>query len=494
MCYTINVSFTQSNEKKWAVGVNFGTQEYYGDLGSEFWTFVNNHGAFGVSLMRYLSPSFDVLGTYSHGLIDFEGGKGTFENRLYDYNLALKYKFNNGYIMAEDSRLKPFVFVGFGATYSETGHYKNVGQNSIDFGVPGGVGLAIRLTDFLDLELRTLVKYSFSDSLDNNQDSPFETNFGDIFTYHSVGVIYSFGKRDKDKDGVLDKNDKCPTIPGSIEAFGCPDDDKDGVANDVDDCPTVPGKLNGCPDTDGDLVVDKDDLCPTIAGTINGCPDKDNDGIADNKDLCPDAYGTVNGCPDKDEDGIADNVDKCPDLYGKPDGCPDKDGDGFTDDMDACPDVKGTIKGCPDTDNDGLADQLDLCPNEAGPIDNQGCPKVNKQEEEVMVKAMKGLQFKTGSSVILSTSYNILDEVVKVMKSNTKIDLSIEGHTDNVGDANANLALSKKRAEAAKTYLINKGVDAARVFAIGYGDSRPIASNNTEEGKKENRRVEFVAR
>lgn len=487
-------SFSQNENRKWAVGVNFGTKEYYGDLGSEFWTFINNHGGFGVNVYRYLNPSFDIMGSYSHGLIDFEGGKGTFINSLFDYNVSAKYKFNNGYLLAEDNRFQPFVFLGIGATYSETGHYRNINESSIDLGVPGGLGLNIKLNDAWSIELRSLVKYTFSDSIDNNNDSPFETNFTDVFTYHSVGVVYSFGKTDSDKDGVVDKDDKCPNLAGSIEAGGCPDDDKDGFANSEDDCPTIAGTLKGCPDTDGDLIADKDDQCPNKPGTINGCPDSDKDNVADHQDECPTVYGTVKGCPDRDNDGVADKNDKCPDLIGNNEGCPDRDGDGFNDNVDACPDEKGTIKGCPDSDNDGLADAVDMCPKEAGPMDNKGCPIINKEEEEVMVQAMKGLQFKSGSAVILTSSYPILDNVVKVMKNNAKIQLSIEGHTDNVGNPTFNLNLSKQRAEAARNYLIKKGVEAARVFAIGFGDSRPITTNDTDEGRQENRRVEFVVR
>lgn len=487
-------SLSQNESKKWAIGVNLGTKEYYGDLGSEFLTLINNHGAFGVNVHRYLNPSFELMGNYSYGLIDFEGGKGLFQNSLFDYNISAKYKFNNGYILPENNTLQPFVFLGMGATYSESGHYRNLNESSIDLGIPGGIGLNIRFNDTWALELRSLVKYSLSDSIDNNNDSPFKTNFGDVFTYHSVGVIYAFGKSDKDRDGVIDKEDNCPEVPGDPLAKGCPDDDKDGVANSEDECPTIAGTIKGCPDSDGDLLIDKLDQCPNKPGTINGCPDSDKDKIADKDDDCPTEYGTIKGCPDRDKDEVADKDDKCPDLYGKNEGCPDKDGDGVYDDVDKCPEVKGTIEGCPDSDNDGLADHADSCPNEAGPMDNKGCPIINKEEEEVMLKAMEGLQFRTGSAVILPTSYSILDNVVTVMKNNTKIDLSIEGHTDNVGIPTSNLSLSKKRAEAARNYLISKGVEAARIFAIGFGDSRPITTNDTPEGRQQNRRVEFVVR
>lgn len=463
-------SFSQSSERKWAVGLNYGTSEYYGDLGSELFTFINNHGTVGLNINRYLNSSLDINGTFAYGLIDFEGLKGKFETTLFDYNLMAKYKFNNGYILKEDFILAPYLVAGVGATYSVSQHYTNGNGNAFDFGFPGGVGLEIKLTDAFSVDLRSVLKYSLSDDWDNNMDSPFEQNFGDMFVYHSVGVTYSFGsKKDSDNDGVADKDDKCPDLAGAIETNGCPDEDNDGIIDSEDECPTIAGKLKGCPDSDNDGVADKDDECPNIAGDVKGCPDKDMDGIADKDDKCPDLIGGENGCPDADNDGVFDNEDACPNEYGSV-----------------------SAKGCPDSDKDGVADKVDLCPDEFGEKNNSGCPRVKKEEQEVLIKAMQGLFFKTGSAVILPESYKILDDVVEVMKNNTKIELSIEGHTDNVGKPEGNLTLSQNRASAAREYLINKGISKSRVFAIGYGDSKPIASNTDEKGREQNRRVEFV--
>lgn len=107
-------------------------------------------------------------------------------------------------------------------------------------------------------------------------------------------------------------------------------------------------------DTDGDGILDKDDACPTVAGTVKGCPDRDKDGIADKDDECPDVAGVAEkqGCPlvdkDTDGDGVPDAKDKCPTVKGTVQGCPDRDGDGVMDSEDECPDVAGSIKlkGC----------------------------------------------------------------------------------------------------------------------------------------------------
>jgi len=127
------------------------------------------------------------------------------------------------------------------------------------------------------------------------------------FWQASASLNFRFGNRDRDKDGILDKDDLCPDTPGLPEFQGCPDTDGDGVPDKDDQCPDVAGPVenNGCPwpDTDGDGIIDKDDACPTVAGPAenNGCPwpDTDGDGILDKDDACPTVPGLpeYNGCP-----------------------------------------------------------------------------------------------------------------------------------------------------------------------------------------------------
>jgi outer membrane protein OmpA-like peptidoglycan-associated protein len=127
------------------------------------------------------------------------------------------------------------------------------------------------------------------------------------FWQAGASLNFRFGNRDRDKDGILDKDDLCPDTPGLPEFQGCPDTDGDGVPDKDDQCPDVAGPVenNGCPwpDTDGDGVIDKDDACPTVAGPAenNGCPwpDTDGDGILDKDDACPTVPGLpeYNGCP-----------------------------------------------------------------------------------------------------------------------------------------------------------------------------------------------------
>ena len=137
------------------------------------------------------------------------------------------------------------------------------------------------------------------------------------FWQASASLLFRFGNNDRDKDGILDKDDRCPDTPGLAEFKGCPDTDGDGVPDIDDQCPDVAGPVEnqGCPwpDTDGDGVVDKDDACPTVAGPAEnqGCPwpDTDGDGILDKDDACPTVFGLkeYNGCP-KPQTVIADEA------------------------------------------------------------------------------------------------------------------------------------------------------------------------------------------
>ncbi|RYZ02712.1 MAG: porin [Myxococcales bacterium] len=278
---------------------------------------------------------------------------------------------------------------------------------------------------------------------------------------------------DRDRDGILDEQDVCPDrfgIPSTNPNFnGCPDTDKDGVFDDEDACNEVPGKRSEDPKK-------------------NGCPeekDRDKDGILDDDDACPDEPGVAsedprkNGCPsDRDGDGILDKDDACPDLKGKADPDPEK-------------------NGCPgDTDGDGIRDDQDACPREKGKRDpdpeKNGCPSlVRVTGTEIVI--LQQVQFKTASDVILPSSDDLLQQVASVLKEHPELSkVEIQGHTDNRGNAGYNQNLSQRRAASVVKWLTNRGgVEASRLTPKGYGKDDPIDTNDTEEGRQKNRRVQF---
>ncbi len=258
---------------------------------------------------------------------------------------------------------------------------------------------------------------------------------------------------------------------------------------------------------------------PAPAPKVVTSTDRDGDGVPDADDLCVevpedlDAFKDADGCPelDNDNDGVADSADRCPlqaedrDGFDDGDGCPDDDNDrdGVVDAQDACPNEAGAALegGCPsrDRDRDGVPDGIDQCPDQAevvnGYLDVDGCPdakpsRVEITSEQIVIK--QRINFATGKATILADSFPVLDDVAQVMKDYPKLKVEIGGHTDNVGDDNGNQKLSKNRADSVFEYLLGKGVAAPRMVTIGYGETRPIDTNRTEEGRLNNRRVEFI--
>jgi len=228
--------------------------------------------------------------------------------------------------------------------------------------------------------------------------------------------------------------------------------------------------------------------------------DTDGDGIFDSRDKCPTVPGVAKyeGCPvpDTDKDGIFDDKDKCPEMAGYPelDGCPypDRDMDGVTDNKDRCPDEPGSTKndGCPitDRDNDGVPDDIDRCPDTPGPASNYGCPEDVKTK---LTYIAKNIYFHTNKATLQQISHDPLDQLVDILKRYPNASLVIEGHTDNTGSNAYNIELSENRANAVKNYLTGKGIDGSRLTATGYGEEKPVTTNNTAEGRKLNRRVEL---
>ena len=311
---------------------------------------------------------------------------------------------------------------------------------------------------------------------------------GENYNY-STSVIPSYGVQfligwnnfitvqDDDKDGIKNDQDRCPKDAEDIDGFndndGCPDldNDNDGIADLKDKCPNDPEDKDGFQDEDG---------CPDL--------DNDGDGIADTKDLCPlvaedfDGFEDKDGCldPDNDKDGVVDSLDKCPNEV--------EDFDGFQDD-DGCPDK--------DNDKDGIPDLKDKCPNDAesfnGFEDTDGCPDTLKKEVNMeKQQIIHGIVFKSGSPDMTFESFQYLDPILKKLKQYPEVEIEVRGHTDSVGNFAKNMQLSQMRAEAVRQYLISKGIEAARIRAVGLGSSSPVADNRTAAGRAQNRRIEIV--
>jgi len=243
--------------------------------------------------------------------------------------------------------------------------------------------------------------------------------------------------------------------------------------------------------------------------------DRDKDGIYDEEDDCPKIPGllALKGCPDQDKDGIKDSEDECPEEFGLKinKGCPDKDSDGVVDKKDECPEVPGLpkFKGCPDTDGDGLQDAYDDCPTERGPIQNHGCPKGASNVDTVYIsvtdtvyitinndtdlkKVFKDVKFELDEYRLTAESILVLSEVSNYLDEKDVLNIQITGHTDSQATDEYNMELSENRVKAVQNYLVSKGISKSRVKIDWKGETEPIATNNTEEGREKNRRVELI--
>ena len=141
-----------------------------------------------------------------------------------------------------------------------------------------------------------------------------------------------------------------------------------------------------------------------------------------------------------------------------------------------------------DTDDDGILDEFDRCENTvAGSlVDASGC---------AFSGILKGVTFASGSAELTGNATALLDEVVRAMNANEKVEITVESHTDNLGSAQSNMELSRRRATSVVNYLADVGgIDQSRMQAVGYGESRPAQSNRTAAGRLSNRRVEIVVR
>jgi len=401
-----------------------------------------------------------ALGGYVSGKdadIDPNLGPSVFRSAVTRFGGGISYTFSVG------EKVFPYVFAGVSYGWinpkdennNELPYTSNTGvYDAAEENYHAEAGLKFLLSDAINLNLNIGTEFSPRDYWDNYV----AKGNNDFMMYLTIGMGYSlFTKVDEDHDGVPDTEDQCPGTPASVKVdeFGCPlDSDNDGVPDYKDKCAnTKPG-----------MKVDS-----------SGCvTDNDNDGVPDNIDKCPNTPegAKVNefGCADSDQDGVFDNDDKCPNT---PQNAPVDE------------------QGCPkDSDNDGVPDYKDECSNTpAGKqVDGKGCVK----EVEVRKIILRGdANFEFNKSSLLSSAYTELDSLAASIKRQDGSRWRIEGHTDAVGSDSYNMELSRRRAQAVADYLASKGVERDRLEIIPLGETRPVAANDTAEGRAMNRRVEI---
>lgn len=344
------------------------------------------------------------------------------------------YRLDGLYHFRSQEKLVPFVAAGIGGTRSDVPSYSN-GESGHDFLFNYGAGVKYFLSQAFALraDIRHLLVLD-----GGRQDWEYTVGLSFLFGGKKAAPVAApVAAIDSDGDGVADSLDKCPNTPKgvSVDKDGCPvDSDGDGVADYLDKCPATPK---------GDKV------------DPSGC--------------------TVKADTDSDGDGVLDTLDKCPNT---PKG------------------EKVDKDGCPlDSDGDGVADSADKCPNtpKGEKVGPDGCPVKAAEKAPEKVSIALEIEFDTSKADIKAKYHDQIKKVADFMTTYPGTTAVIEGHTDNVGKEESNKALSLKRAESVKTYLVEKfGVAAGSLKAKGFGSSQPVADNATPEGRQKNRRINAV--
>ena len=309
-----STAFAQTTSNPWLIGVGAHAENHVaaGKFGDMFSTAFGGNGGELYKMNNFtITPPLSKL-TVARNLnkyfvLDWQTTVGNVDNKKigmdkeFFLQTGLGVQFKLASLWNEESWFDPYLRIGANYLrhdYEGTGAVNSDGDliKANHFTAAGGIGANFWLTKNFGINLQ-------GDYVGTPTDKSAVANFWQA----GASILFRFGNNDRDKDGIKDKDDRCPDIPGLPEFQGCPDTDGDGIPDIDDACPTVAGPVenNGCPwpDTDGDGVLDKDDACPTVPGPVEnkGCPwpDTDGDGVLDKDDACPTVPGLpeYNGCP-----------------------------------------------------------------------------------------------------------------------------------------------------------------------------------------------------
>jgi outer membrane protein OmpA-like peptidoglycan-associated protein len=398
--------------------------------------------------------------------------------------------------------------------------------------IPMGAGLQLRISGTTQLDLRGTYNQMTSADVSPAVGSTQHDRFWGVLA--GAQFRAGGGNPDKDRDGLTNRLEKqIGTNPLNADTDGdslsdseeyntyhtnplVKDTDGDGLGDgaEVKTYNTDAKKA----DTDGDGLSDFAEVSQYKTNPLK--EDTDADGLSDNREIAETKTDPIKF--DTDGDGLSDgdevNKHKTDPLKQDTDGGTVPDGlevERGTNPMLASDDVK---KEFVDTDHDGLSDDDEINKYRTNPkkMDSDGGTISDGMEVErgtnpldpaddmpkapppqVMVfelnkpVVLPGIQFEFNKAVIKPESEAVLIQAYNSLKDHPEIEVEISGHADAIGSNEANQVLSGKRAESVRQWMINKGIAAARLTAVGYGETRPVASNDTEEGRALNRRIEF---
>jgi len=441
---------------------------------------------------RWITTELDVA--YTTLASKQQGGFSDYLSQFVHPNLRLRYYPTRG-------EFNPYLGLGLGVMLYNVDSipFNAASEAIVDGAVMSGVltaGMNYAMTDNWGLDLNVSAIPTFSDDI-----NPVRDDKTDGYWAVTLGITYSFHKPDQDvdRDRLLNSEevaygtdinnpdtDTDRLLDGSeVKTYDTnplsPDTDRDGLqdGDEVDRYNTDPRR----PDTDDDRLLDGDEV--TMYGTNPLSADTDTDALDDGAEV--NTYRTNPTKADTDDDGLRDGEEV--NTFSTNPTNRDTDADGLTDGDEVR--RYNTNPREVDTDRGSLRDGDEIAKgkNPLDPADDVERPTPRLELGKNIV--LEGIMFETGKSTILPESEVVLDGVLRALQQNPEIEVLIGGHTDNIGSAAMNDRLSHARAEAVRSWLVAKGVQARRMRAEGYGPSRPIAPNDSEENRHKNRRIEF---
>jgi outer membrane protein OmpA-like peptidoglycan-associated protein len=356
----------------------------------------------------------------------------------------------------------PYFYIGAGLLNFDVTETPDVAvspqYNELESGwtgfIPVGVGTEIKMSKNVLLDLHLGAGYTFTDLLNNFV----IVDYKDSWLEGGLGIAFAGGEDctiDTDKDGLTD----------CVEEKGC----------------TNPAIA----DTDGDGLNDGSEVNTYKTDACN--KDTDADGLIDGMEV--NTYNTNPLKTDTDADGLTDS-DEVNNYRTDP-----LDSDSDNDELMDGAEVKThkTNPLNPDTDAGSVFDGIEVArgTDPLNPADD--VPEVKKEEpiKVGQVITLEGINFATNSAEISSLAEDKLERALNALREYPDLEVEISGHTDNTGGRAHNMRLSERRAESVKDWFVSKGIDASRITTTGYGPDQPIDTNDTEEGRFKNRRIDF---
>lgn len=499
-CFEPDGGFAQGTVGRWSIGLHGGGNLWVNDMNQR------KVGIGGEMFIRYGMSSFFSLGVQG-GYEDLKANQDPlFPPELPESYLKLRASHASvvGWVhFAPGRSFAPYMYIGAGVmVYKRSNTLIHIPENKYytSIHIPAGLGFEAWIGQRTSFAMEASAR-ALDDATENFK-------FKSVDWYGSVkaGLNFYLGMSeadDNDNDGLTnDQEQQLGTNPES------PDTDGDGLKDgeEVRRYRTDPLK----PDSDGDGLADGDEVFkyhtdPTQADT-------DGDGLTDGMEI--NKYGTdplkidtdgdtltdgdevlkYNTDPlkaDTDGDGLSDWDEVR--AYKTDPNKNDTDGDGLLDGDEVRKYKTDPLKA--DTDGGGVPDGTEVLnrTNPLDPRDDRGTPP---RSAEMLMESgkpviLEGANFVSGSAKLLKNAERALVSAYNALIADPNIRVEIAGYTDNIGGASLNNRLSLRRAQAAKAWLVRKGIPSSRLIAVGKGMEEPIDTNDTPEGRANNRRIEF---